>query len=298
MKAIHTLLLFVIIPFIGTNAQKPIKVTEDSISFGKSKFPGIVVTIPEVNLETVQKSWVKNLQSGTKSKVVTENGEMSIFGENIKEISKTPVNVFSKLINQDTLVQLMAIIELKKDVYAEQSTGELEFTAAKNFLKQFAKDQYIDVAKDQLQVEEKKLRDLENELSSLKNDKSKDQKSIESNKTRISTEKDNIAAQNNELTTLKAEILSENNQLSTMEEGVTKEAKQKFIKDLEKQKNKLMKDVESSENKINKADSEIEESYTEIPKIESKQETVKAKIAEQEAIKNKFVEKLNAIKAY
>jgi len=269
MKKIYALILSIIIPLIGIDAQKPIKVTPDSIAFGKSKYPGIIVTIPETNMETVQKDWIKSLQSGTKSKVVNENEELTILGANIKEISKSPINVYSKITNQDSLVQLSAIIEFKKDVYAESGSGELEFNAAKNYLKEFAKGEYVAVAKDQLQVEEKKLKDLDNELSSLKNDKSKEEKSIESNKKNIQSEKDNISAQNTELAKLEAELINQNAQFDAMEEGVARDEKQKFIKDLEKQKNKIAKDIESSEKKIKKAESEIEESYATIPRIET-----------------------------
>jgi predicted nucleic acid-binding Zn-ribbon protein len=298
MKKFYALLLSTLIPFIGIDAQKPIKVTADSIPFGKSKYPGIIVTIPEANMETVHKDWVKSLQSGTRSKVVTENEEMTILGANIKEISKSPVNVYSKIINQDSLVQLSAIIEFKKDVYAESGSGELEFNAAKNYLKEFAKDEYVAFAKDQLQVEEKKLKDLENEFSSLKNDKSKEEKSIENNKERIQSEKDNISAQNAELAKLEAELINQNSQLDAMEEGVARDEKQKFIKNLEKQKNKLTKDIESSEKKIKKAESEIEESYAAIPRIETSQDDIRNRIANQEAIRNRFAEKLDTIKAY
>jgi chromosome segregation ATPase len=298
MKKIYALFLAIIIPFIGIDAQKPINVTSDSIAFGISKYPGIIVTIPEVNMETVQKDWVKSLQSGTKSKVVTENEEMTILGANIKEISKTSVNVFSKIMNQDSLVQLSAIIELKKDVYAESGNEELEFTAAKNYLKEFAKSEYIALAKDQLQVEEKKLKDLENELSSLKNDKSKEQKSIKSNKDRIQSEKDNISEQNAELAKLEAELINQNAQLEAMDEGVAKDEKQKFIKELEKQKNKLTKKIGSSEKKITKAESQIEDSYSSIPQIESSQDDIRTRISNQEAVRNRYAEKLNTIKGY
>ena len=86
----------------------------------------MVVTIPEVNYETAEKDWIKELQAGTKLKVVTENKEMIISGANIKNISPDPVNINSKLINQDSSLLLMVSMELGKDKYIEKANGENE----------------------------------------------------------------------------------------------------------------------------------------------------------------------------
>jgi len=86
----------------------------------------LVVTIPEVNYETAEKDWIKELQAGTKLKVVTENKEMIISGANIKNISPDPVNINSKLINQDSSLFLMVSMELGKDKYIEKANGENE----------------------------------------------------------------------------------------------------------------------------------------------------------------------------
>lgn len=299
MKPIKSFILIaLLLAGADMNAQKPITVSEDSLSFSKAKYPGIVVTIPEVNYERTLKNWLKELQSGTKSKVVTENSEMSIFGSYIKDISPNPVNIYSKLMNQDSLLRLIVSFELKKDYYIERANGDAELTTAKEFLKKFAKDQYIDEVKDQFQTEDKKLKDLNNELSSLQNEKSRMQKSIQSNKTEITTEKDNIILQNNELTKLSAEILTQNEQLTAMEAGAAKEEKASYLKELDKRKKKLLNDIESSENKITKSTGQIDQADRDIPKNESEQETVRVKIAQQEVVVQKFTDKLNTVKAY
>jgi hypothetical protein len=85
MKAIHFLVSFFFILFTGSlSAQKPIIITEDSVTYGESKYPGIVVFIPEVGFERTEKNWIRELQAGTKSTVVSENGALFIFGANVK----------------------------------------------------------------------------------------------------------------------------------------------------------------------------------------------------------------------
>lgn len=299
MKTIKPLILLaLILTGADLNAQKPIVLSEDSISIAGVYLPGLSVVIPEADYDRTQKNWIKELQGGTKSNVVTENGEMSIFGAYVKDISPNPLNIYSKLMNQDSLLKLLVAFELKKDLFIGRATGDAELTSAKEFLKVFAKNQYLDFVKDELQAEEKKLRDLTNELNELKNEKSRLQKSIQSNRTNIVTEKDNIVLQNNELTKVTAEIFKENDLLSGMEAGAAKEEKTSYIKELEKRKKKILNDIESSENKITKANNQINEADTDIPKNESNQENMVGKIALQETVVEKFTTKLNTVKAY
>jgi hypothetical protein len=298
MKSISTLIFLAFFACIGIKAQMPITLTEDSLLIGKTNLPSISVSIPEVNYENTLKIWVKQLESGTKSKVVTDNNEMTIFGAKIKDVSPDPLNVYSKMIKLDSMVQLIVAFELKKDQYVDRKGTAAEFSKAENFLKQFAKDQYIAVVKAQVDVEDKKLRDIEKELSSLEKEKSKMQKSIQSNNTEIANEKENITVQNNEVTTVSAAIIEHNKQLDTMRTGPDKEEKVKYLKDLEKRKKKAQSSAESSANKINKLNNDTEKTNSEIPKNEKTQEQVNEKIQNQQAIVGKFNDKLKKIKSY
>jgi chromosome segregation ATPase len=298
MKIKFTLVILVLIPFLGINAQKPIIVSEDTLQIGKSLLPGLSVTIPESDFDKALKTWIRDLQTSTKSKVVTENGEMSIFGAKIKAISPNQINVYSKLVKLDSMLQLFASFETKKDQYLERYSGESEFVKAQDYLKEFAKSQYIDVAKVQADGEEKKLRDLQKELSSLENEKSKMQKGIQTDNSNISSEKENITVQNNELNTVNAAIIEQNSQLATMEEGPAKKEKAAQIKELEKRKKKALNSIESSENKINRADSDVNKSTGDIPRNERMQEKVREQIFQQEAVYQRFADKLKKIKSY
>jgi len=298
MKSISTLVFLVFISSIGIKAQKPVLVSEDSLKIGKGRLPGLSVIIPEVNYEKTLKIWIRELESGTKSKIVTENNEMSIFGAKIKEVSPNPVNVYSKMTNLDSALKLNVSFEVKKDQYIERASGETDLIKAKNYLKEFAKNQYINLAKDQADVEDKKLRDLQRELSSLEKEKSRFQKSIQSENTSIVTEKDNIAIQNNELASVSAEIIEQNKQLGSMEEGTTKKEKTDYINGLEKRRKKVQSSIESSENRINKANNEIDKVNAEIPRNDKMQEQVNDKIEKQQAVYQNFEDKIKTIKSY
>lgn len=298
MKLKFTLIILAIIPFFGINAQKPITISDDTLQIGKSMLPGMSVTIPEVDYDKALKTWIRDLRTSTKSKVVTENGEMSIFGAKIRAISRNQINVYSKLIRLDSMLQLFASFETKKDQYIERSSGEPEYAKAQDFLKEFAKNQYIEVAKGQADAEEKKLRDLQKELSSVENEKSKMQKGIQTDNSNIASEKENITLMNNELNTVNAAIIEQNSLLASMEEGPAKKEKAEQIKDLEKRKKKALNSIESSENKINRGDSQINNATGDIPRNERMQEKVREQIFQQEAVYQKFADKLKKIKSY
>lgn len=298
MKTKLTLVILVLVPFLGLIAQKPIIVSEDSLQVGKSRVPGISVTIPESDYDKVLKIWIRDLQNGTKSKVVTENGGMSIFGAKIKQISSMQINVYSKLIKLDSMLTLTATFETKKDYYLESSSGEPEYVKAQDFLKEFAKNQYIEVAKEQADAEEKKLKDLQRELSSLENEKSRMQKGIQTNNSNIASEKESITVQNNELNTVNAVITEQTALLASMEEGPARKEKEQQIKELEKRKKKAINSIDSSEKKIKKADSDIDQATGDIPRNERMQAQVREQIIAQEAVYQKYADKLKRIKSY
>jgi len=298
MKSISTLLIFLLIFTIGIKAQQPVVVSEDSLKVGKTSLPALMVTIPEVNYENTLKAWIKELESGTKSKVVTENNEMTIFGAKLKDISSNPVNVYSKLTKLDSLLQLKVSFELKKDQYIDRTGTTSEYSKAENYLKQFAKNQYIELVKTQVDSEDKKLRGIEKELSSLEKEKTKMQKSISSNNSTIANEKENITVQNNEVTTASAAIVEHNRLLDTMSTGPDKEEKIKYIKDLEKRKKKAESSIESSQNKINKTNSDTDKTNAEIPRNDKMQQQVNEKIQAQQAVLGKYTDKLKKIKSF
>jgi hypothetical protein len=299
MKTLKTYVFFALIIMGGAlNAQKPISVTDDSVSFEAGKYPGVVVTIPEFNFERAQKHWIKDLQDGSKSKVVNENGEMTIFGANLKKVSPNPVNIYSKFINRDTILLLGVSVELGKDKYVERSNGENELTEVKIYLRQFAKDEYVDFVKDELNSKEKDLKDLQNELESLQKKDLKIHESIESNKTDISQVELNITTKNNEADKLTKDIIEQKNSISSMESGVSKDQKEGYIKDTEKLKKKLVNDIESSRNKINKMKAEIDQFEDDIVRNELDQQIMKDKVAKQELVVQQCSDKLAKVEAY
>jgi hypothetical protein len=279
-------------------AQKPITIMEDSLLVGKYKHPGISVTIPEANYDKTLKSWIKQIEAGTKSKVVTEDGLMTIFGAMLKKISPNPVNMYSKLINQDTLNKLMVCVELKKDEYLEPALGDAQMMAARDYLKEFAKEQYIEFIKDEVAAEEKKLKDLTGQLTSLENNYAKTQKKAGSSRSTVSSEQEKLALLNGELSQLSTDIDRENSAMIGMDTGPEKEAQATRVKELNKRKKQLQKDISKTESDIEKAELSIAEADEALPLNENEQAVMQQKIDEQTVVVQKFNDKLNTVKLY
>jgi chromosome segregation ATPase len=297
MKSIASLLMIMALSSIGIKAQQAILVTEDSLDYGQSRMPSLSVSIPEASYEDVMKSWKKELESVSKSKTIINNNEVSIYGAKLKSVSQEPVNVYSKIASQDSSLLLTVAFEEKKDSFIEKTKG-LTLERAKEYLKEFARNQYMDVAKDQANVEEKKLSDLRKELSSLEKDKDRLHKSIASDSSTLFRENENIRIQKNELETVSAEIVAQNKQMSEAPSDAVKKEKEKYVDDLEKRRKKALNSIEDSQNKISKTNSEIDKAKYEIPKNEESQLEVKDKIASQQRVYDKYADKLKTIEKY
>jgi hypothetical protein len=296
-----TLILSVVLTLIScawSIAQKPIIMSEDSLKIGNGMLPAISVIIPEVQYDKTLKNWTKLLETGTKSKLMTENSEMSILGAILKTITPNAINVYSVLNDRDSALYLAAAFELKKDVYISRSTGEADFSKAKDFIFEFAKEQYIGLASDELKAEENKLKDLEKELSSIERDQSGMVKSIRKSNRIINSEREKLVELNTQLTTLTQRIADERILYTTMDEGLAKDEKDKVLKSLEKERKKLTRSIASSEKKISKAEGAIKKANNDIPRNDRIQEKYNEEIRAQEAVVQRFTDKLNTIKGY
>jgi chromosome segregation ATPase len=284
MKHLYSLFAFLLLLPAGMRGQEPVTVTKDNLQFGSSTMPGYSVVIPEADYKSVNKEWIKKLQSGTRSKVVEKGDEISIFGAKIKDISENPINVYSRMNEMNQGVGLRVAAELEKDKYAEDQSGIREY------LFDFAKSQYLDIAKNQLDAEKKKLRDAQNDLSSLQKDQSRMEKAIAS-------DKETIAEENKRLESLNNQMAYITDTTGTEAQGMGAQNPDQ-LKELEKQRKKASREIKSSESKVSKADKEIADFQSELPRNANDQESAKAKIKDQEQIVRQFENKYETIKNY
>jgi Mg2+ and Co2+ transporter CorA len=297
MKTFLTSSIFCFVLSLTGIAQKAITITEGPVTFRHGNTPGITLIIPEVSFKKVQDSWIKTLEKGTKSKVMNENNEISIFGAIIKDITLTPVNIYSYIKDNDSAILIAVSVELKKDVYVSSEKNVEEFSKIRAFILEFAKGHYLELAQEQLDNEEKKLSKLEGELRSLENENNKLEKMIQSNTTTIGSTKDELTILRTNLLSLNDELLGQTNQYNALEEGPSKEEKKKYIDDLEKRIKKNNKDVESGEKKIINLEAEIKKAQNDsLPNNINEQEKLRKAIDQQRDMVNIAKEKVNSAK--
>jgi hypothetical protein len=295
---LSTISLFVILGCV-TFAQRPITIESKPVTFTHGALPGFVVTIPEVSYKQLGESWIKLQEKGTKSDVKNTDGELTMYGAIIKDITSESINIYSYLKNQDSVNVLFATFELKpKDYIAIDSHNE-EFVKTREFLLNFAKDHYLSLAEEQLQTEDKKLKKMQGDLKSLENDQSKLEKMIQSNTTDIGITGDELVLLRTNLLSLNDELVKQTNEFNGLEEGPAKDEKKKYLDDLEKQVKKTNKSIESGEKKIADMKKEIEKAQNEdLPKNLREQEQQKKAINQQSEVARVAGEKVNNIKNF
>jgi hypothetical protein len=264
--------------------QKPVKVEETRIKFTHGEYPGIVLTIPEVDYSTIDKDWRSNLEQGTKSDVVIENGELSIFGAKISDISESPLNVYSRIKTVDSAVILETVFMLKPNEFISSDQFAKEFSQAKNYLFVFGRSQYTSVAKEQLKGEEKTLKILEQKLETLYSEKTRLEKSIVDSKNKISQNQDEIGILKNDLINLNDQLTAEKAALSLLKNEEAIKQKESEIKTIEKNKKKSMDNITDDEKSIVDNTSAIDAANLNITTNLGEQENVKYQINGQKLV--------------
>jgi len=296
MKHSFCFLFVFILIFTAVKAQMPITLTPDSAKIGNTRLPGFSVTIPEIKPEVLKSSWVKTVEKGTKSKAIVENNDISVFGADIPNYDGGAVNIMSKTSDQDSLCSLFVCFETKPDVYIVKDSPE--YDRLSKFLKKFAKDQYIVVAKNQLSAENDKLSALEKQLKSERKSTDKFKKNIQSSEVSITAERDKISGFEKEIEVTNSSIESSSAAISSMDDGEAKKAKKAELKKLENKKKGLLKNINSSQNKISKASTAIEDNNSNIALKEATLKDLNDRIVQQKLTVSRFETKLKTIENY
>lgn len=294
-------LLFAICSFVlsSSNAQIPIVVESYSFSLTENGYNGLSVNVPEVIYGNVKGDWIKVLERGTKSKVTeARDGEISIFGANIKSISNDPINVFSQIMSGDSVIQLAVAIELRRDHFISEEGDKAVFNQFKDFLFSFAKDSYTEKVKVDLKEEEKKLNEIERELDKLQNEKKRLRRDIEKYEQEITDSRDALKILDSELNLKNDEMANLEVTLDSETNDVVKEDLQEKLREAKKDKRKILNSIDKEKKNISDNKSNIENAETEIEANETLQETYPEKINAQQEVVDFHQNKLQTIVNY
>lgn len=280
--------------------QKSIEVSGANFKFGQDEYSGVQVLIPEAERELVENMWIKEIEKRTKSKVSqAHQGEITIFGAFIKSIGEDPVNIYSQIIPRDSIVELNACIELKRNEFITEELYESEFNELKIFMHNFGKEAYLDEVEEQVKAEENVLKELEKELKKLQSEKESLEKKISKNEHNITVSDDDIRIFDADIAVKNEEIARVKVRMGSVgDDAVLKETLESELKDLEKEKKKMQNDVKKEKKKIVGYESDIDNIKLEIPALVEQQNLKMQEIEQQRTNVNLFENKLTTISNY
>lgn len=291
--------IIAVIPEI-TFSQQQITVSVVRESMSKGTQPGFSVLIPESDLEQVKKDWIKTLQSDTKSKVLEVQHELQIIGANAPQISPRPINIYSILINRDSSVNLIAFYEVDSvffdpENYVDKLIGEKIGNGIKSYLKKFAVEEYKKSVKKDIEVEEGKLRELEQQVEFYQKDTEKQEKNIKGREQDIRSAEDEITSleieKEQKITAIEAQKLS-----VAGATGETKKIQQGILKDLVRDKKKVDNGISKAKKDIVGYNADIRNYQDAVANNNAEIDKLEEKIFDQEEAISLMETKLSKIK--
>lgn len=285
-----------ILPIISLVAQEEITVTMKSKTFSIGEVASFVTFIPQADYEELTKDWDKYLKQDTKEKTISENGELVILNKEYEKISAAPLNIYSYIKEYDGEIMLVVAMELEGKFISREMDEEI-YIPAKKYVRDFAVESYKTAVGNQLKEEEKILKKLENQKTSLQN-------SRESIVAEINQYERTIIAKKDEITLNQIDQSDKVIQMQAQKELVLKLANageeekddaSKILKEIEKDFKKLQKENENFYQDIDYAESEIRRNEIKLAKVESDIKFIQLDIDDQAYRVRKIEQKLERI---
>lgn len=256
MKSLITLTLLFQISIIAS-AQDTIKVNEVELTFSKGNHHGFSVNIPQAKLKDVISDWKKYIRQKNKGNISENKGEYVLSKTIIPDLSPDSLIIYSIITTNVDDFGLVAFITGNDSVfYSSLFNPELSLKI-KNYIHNFAVNEYRNAVKNELSNEQKKLKQLEDNLDDLDHDNDKSGKKISANE-RENDRTQNEIKSNLNLQQLKSDAILQQQQLLATYQTPSDEktSQEKKLKDLEKDKRKLEKQNESLHKNIEENESD------------------------------------------
>lgn len=257
--------LLAIFSFISVNAQKGYEISVENRIINGVDSTVFVLEVDRAIDKDVSKAWKKIVEKKGKIKSVTKNDLTTISGITMESIDEKPLDIYSKVIQQDTSVRLYAVFIVDNE-RVDPNGVEGASVKVRKFLSQFGADIYKEVLEREVEEKESKLEDMvkarEKNLKTQDNlDKSiqRDSLKISSEETEIGLLKGQLQGATDRYTTLKNKIAKTN----YSDKDLAKEDKSK-LKEIEKERKGIEKDIQKHTDEILDLKSEIRDYWYEL----------------------------------
>lgn len=161
---------------ITLNPPAKIEVKEVFETLSSGPKPGIKVTIPDADHETIAQNWKRFLKNYG-NKIKDSNSEISLLDAEMLNISQNPIVLISKVENFPGGVLLKVFVEVDGN-FVSSKNQKNKFEAIKNLTIDFASSEAVRSISEQLVVEEANLYELDVRRNELKQTQSELERSI------------------------------------------------------------------------------------------------------------------------
>lgn len=303
MKQLNSFLAIIFLLISGSLiAQVKIEIGEQEMTMSQGTHNAFIIEIPQAEGKIVKKSWSKYIRQDTKSKVEIEEEEIFILGTIISEISNEPINIYSAIIELDSTVKVVALFQIDSVFFAlpegnKDINIEKTYHGIKNFMKDFAIDEYREAVIDELKEEEIELKALLREMIDMEKNNVAFQKEIKEYELKIQRSNENIASLQNEKSRKVTEIESKKLAIGSLSgDKILQDEAKKQLKSIEKEKRRIEKSIEKEHKNIVSYESGIVENNRNIERNLLNQDSTLTEISEQELFIEKITDKLDNIK--
>lgn len=293
------LIVFLITTILWGNisAQEDIIVLLKDKKFYDDEATAFVVEIPQAEYKTVLKAWTKYLKDMPKEKVLVENAEISINKKFIPKIANDSLDINSYVKEYNGHIVLAVSFKLRGKYISKNSEEEV-FYPTKNFVRDFAVEQYQEAVKDELKEETRKHDKLDADLNVLirANDNFIDE--IKQAKREILTNKDLITLNEMDQSSKVLQIQTQKEIVYRLVNTPGDEQKEatKNLRKIEGDFKKMQNKSKSFHNKILSLETKIRVNKRAIENNEKEQKFIKLDKDDQEYKVRKVQKKLDGIK--
>lgn len=278
-------------------AQVPITVAESTQLMSKDTQPAFMVTIPQTTRKEIEKDWLKYVGIGIKGKTTVTNGENIQMGAVYKNISPSPYTVYSKVVETVDGVHLTAWFTENDKVFFTKSINNDQGLAIEKYLRDFAVAEYQDAVKEELRVEQNKLKTLEKQLGNDINATEKSGKRMDNNNRSIEKRTDKMATNSADIDHANGKINNQKEMVNqTAADANANRGAKQTLKEDQREKQRLQNSNVSESKNIDAANKSSRTEERNTATLKEMEISKTEQIAQQKLKVQAVQEKLNNIK--
>lgn len=245
----------------------------------------------------VQKGLIKQLEKHTRAKVIESTEMTSIKKVVYEKYWLDSISIMAILMQKETGTLVTFSFEKEGQSIGKTTHQELHL-AIKKYLKNFALNMYQDAVKEELKVEEKKLKLIDKELKAEINNEDKIRKKIEGIKIDKTDKKEEIAQNTASRASKIKQIQAQKDKIAQISanDKETKKTEKRNLKTLNKELKAFKKANKKMNKSVFKMDNNIRDLELERVTSSNLQKSIQSRIDAKTADINKVKDKLYAIK--